>query len=85
LPAGHRNAGEGVLVQRVGPGAAAEAGVRPGDILLSLNNQKIENAAHLRELVKELPRGKRVPLLVKRGDGALYLAVQIPAADKRPG
>jgi len=82
---GQRGAGEGVLVQQVGPGAAAEAGVRPGDILLSLNNQKIKDAAHLRQLVKELPRGKRIPLLVKRGDGSLYLALEIPAADKRPG
>ena len=81
---GHGAAG-GVLVQQVGPGVAAEAGVRPGDILLSLNNQKIKDAAHLRALVRELPRGKRVPLLVKRGSGSLYLAVEIPAADQQPG
>ena len=68
-----------------GPGPAAEAGVRPGDILLSLNNQKIESVAHLQQLVKELPRGKRTPLLVKRGNGALYLAVEIPAAGAQPG
>lgn len=85
LPAGQRGAGEGVLVQQVGPGAAAEAGVQPGDILLSLNNQKIKDAAHLRQLVRELPRGKRVPLLVKRDQGSLYLAVEIPAAGKQPG
>ncbi len=85
LPAGQHDAGGGVLVQQVGPGAAAEAGVRPGDILLSLNNQKIKDAAHLRQLVKELPRGKRVPLLVKRDNGALYLAVEISAAGKQPG
>lgn len=77
--------GQGVLVQQVGPGAAAEAGVKPGDILLSLNNRPIKDAAQLRQLVKDLPRGKRVPLLVKRAGGALYLAVAIPAADKQPG
>jgi serine protease Do len=88
LPAGQRgkNGAEGgVLVQQVGPGAAAGAGVRPGDILLSLNNQPIKSATHLRQLVKELPRGKRVPLLVKRDNGALYLAVEIPVTDKQPG
>ena len=85
VPAGQPGAGEGVLVQQVGPGPAAEAGVRPGDILLSLNNQKIESVAHLQQLVKELPRGKRTPLLVKRGNGALYLAVEIPAAGAQPG
>ena len=35
----------GVRVQQVGPGMAAEAGVQAGDILVSLNNQKIRNAA----------------------------------------
>ncbi|MBK7543369.1 MAG: DegQ family serine endoprotease [Candidatus Competibacteraceae bacterium] len=85
VPDGQPGAGEGVLVQQVGPGPAAEAGVRPGDILLSLNNQKIESVAHLQQLVKELPRGKRTPLLVKRGNGALYLAVEIPAAGAQPG
>ena len=77
--------GQGVLVQQVGPGAAAEAGVKPGDILLNLNNRPIKDAAQLRQLVKDLPRGKRAPLLVKRDGGALYLAVAIPAAEKQPG
>lgn len=86
LPAGQGGRGEGgVQVQRVGPGPAAEAGVQPGDILVSLNNQKIRDAAHLRQLVKELPPGKRVPLLVKRDEGSLYLAVEIPAHAKQTG
>ncbi len=86
LPTDPRGRGEGgVQVQQVGPGAAAEAGVQPGDILLSLNNQKIRDAAHLRQLVKELPPGKRVPLLVKRDNGALYLAVEIPVRTKQAG
>jgi serine protease Do len=86
LPAGQRGQGEGgVLVQQVGPGAAAEAGVQPGDILVSLNSQKIKDAAHLRQLVKELPPGQRTPLLVKRHDGSLYLAVEMPARPKSAG
>ncbi|MFZ1640966.1 MAG: DegQ family serine endoprotease [Candidatus Contendobacter sp.] len=86
LPTDPRGRGEGgVQVQQVGPGVAAEAGVQPGDILLSLNNRPIKDAAHLRQLVKELPPGKRVPLLVKRDEGALYLAVEIPARAKQAG
>ena len=81
----HGRGAGGVRVQQVGPGPAAEAGVQPGDLLVSLNNQKIRDAAHLRQLVKELPRGKRVPLLVKRDEGALYLAVEIPARAKQAG
>jgi hypothetical protein len=45
----------------------------------------IRDAAHLWQLVKELPRSKRVPLLVKRDEGALYLAVEIPAQAGQAG
>ncbi|MFO1372274.1 MAG: DegQ family serine endoprotease [Candidatus Competibacteraceae bacterium] len=88
LPAGKKGRGateSGVMVQQVGPGMAAEAGVQPGDILLSLNNHDIKDVAHLRQLVRELPTGKRVPLLVKRNNGALYLALEVPADPKQAG
>ncbi len=85
LPDGERGRGGGVRVQQVGPGMAAEAGVEPGDILLSLNNQNIKDAAHLQQLVKTLPPGKRVPLLIKRDAGSLYLALKVPAGGKQPG
>ena len=86
LPAGQQDRGQGgVRVQQVGPGIAAEAGVQPGDVLLSLNNQSIKDAAHLRRLVRELPAGKRIPLLVQRDRGALYLALEMPAGDPPAG
>ncbi|MCB1824115.1 MAG: PDZ domain-containing protein, partial [Candidatus Competibacteraceae bacterium] len=66
-------------------GMAAEAGVQAGDILLSLNNHKIKSAAQLQQLVKTLPAGKRVPLLIKRDTGSLYLALKVPTSDQRPG
>ena len=75
----------GVRVQQVGPGMAAEAGVQAGDILVSLNNQTIKNAAQLQQLVKILPAGKRVPLLIKRDTGSLYLALKVPAGGQQPG
>ncbi len=85
FPDGERGRDGGVRVQQVGPGMAAEAGVQPGDILLSLNNQKIEDVAHLRQLVKTLPPGQRVPLLIKRDVGSLYLTLKVPAGGKQPG
>lgn len=86
LPAGQQDRGQGgVRVQQVGPGIAAEAGVQPGDVLLSLNNQSIKDAAHLRRLVRELPTGKQIPLLVQRDRGALYLALEMPAGEQPAG
>jgi serine protease Do len=72
----------GVLVQQVGPGMAADAGVQPGDILVSINGRKIDNVAQLQRLVRELPAGKPVPLLVQRDDATLYLALKVPAANQ---
>jgi serine protease Do len=68
----------GVLVNDVGNGAAKLAGVRPGDVILQINNQEVKNVAQLQSLVKDLPAGKTVPILVKRGDGALFLALSLP-------
>jgi len=79
---GRDNAEAGVLVRQVGPGIAAEAGVQPGDILVSIDGQKIKDVAHLRSLVRELPAGKPVPLLVRRDDATLYLALRLPAANQ---
>jgi serine protease Do len=65
----------GVLVKRVGPGAAADAGVQPGDVLLRLNQEEIRDAAHLKRLVEALPPNRPAALLVKRAGIALFMAL----------
>ncbi|PIE82892.1 MAG: serine peptidase [Candidatus Contendobacter odensis] len=74
-----------ILVQQVGIGPAARAGVRPGDILVSLNRQKIKSVTHLQQILKKLPRNQPLPLLVKRNQGTLYLTVTIPTVAKKAG
>lgn len=69
---------QGVLVQGVEPGPAQEAGVRRGDVLLKLNNVDIDNVAHFNKLVRELPAGKSIPLLVQRRSGPIFLALRLP-------
>ena len=68
----------GVLVEDIGPGAAYDSGVRRGDIILRINNAGVEGAAQFKKLVKELPAGKSVPLLVQRRNGPLFLALRVP-------
>ena len=65
----------GVVVTRIGDGPAAEAGVRRGDVLLRVGANRIESAAQLSDLVASAPEGKRVPLLIRRGENTLYLAL----------
>ena len=71
-------ADRGVQVTEVVGRAARSAGVRPGDIILKLANQPLTGPGQLAEVVAELPSGRVVPMLVRRGQGALFLPIQIP-------
>ncbi|QCF25292.1 DegQ family serine endoprotease [Hydrocarboniclastica marina] len=59
----------GVLVTNVGQGPARKAGIRPGDVIRSINNQDITSPDDFRAMLKDLPRGKALPALIVR-DGA---------------
>ena len=74
--------GGGVIVEDVGPGAAARAGVRPGDVLVMINSEAIRDAAHLKSIVSKLPKDKPAALLVKREGASMFLALT-PGADKQ--
>ena len=71
----------GVVVDAVdGNGAAARAGLRAGDIVLSLNNQDVTGARQFGELVGKLEKGKTAVLLVRRGDNAQFVPLRPVAA-----
>ncbi|CAK0742395.1 putative periplasmic serine endoprotease DegP-like [Gammaproteobacteria bacterium] len=70
--------GGGVVVKSFGDGPARRAGLRAGDVILAVNNAKIQNATHFRNLIKDLPSGKTVPLLIQRDNGPIFLAIKIP-------
>jgi len=68
----------GVVVSRVEEGAASEAGIHRGDIILKFNNQDVKSVAHFRELVTGLPKGKSIPVLVQRHRSPMYLPLKVP-------
>jgi serine protease Do len=68
----------GVKVTTVNEGAAREAGIRVDDVILSLNNEDIEDAKHFGEIVAALEPGRPVPVLVQRGDSPVFLALRVP-------
>ncbi|MGH8583181.1 MAG: DegQ family serine endoprotease [Gammaproteobacteria bacterium] len=68
----------GVMVESVQAGPARSAGVRKGDIILMLNNEKVKDVDAFKLLVDALPAGKSVPLLVQRQDGPLFFALKVP-------
>jgi len=65
----------GVLVESV-DGAAARAGLRPGDVILSMNNQDVAGAKQFNEAVAKLDKAKTNILLVRRGESAQYVPVR---------
>ena len=66
----------GVVVTDAGSGPAARAGVRAGDVILQVNRQSIDDADEFEELVNDLDGEDSALLLVKRGEGALFLVVE---------
>jgi len=69
---------KGIVVTRVEPGSAAErADVRSGDVVLEINDAKIQNIDDYRKAVKGLKEGDLVRLFIKRGKASVYLAFRL--------
>ncbi len=65
----------GVLVDDA-VGAAARAGVRPGDVIVAAGNQDVNSAEELARLLNGKDR-KSIALLIKRGEGSLYIPLRL--------
>jgi len=66
----------GVVVRRVEDGSpAANAGIRPGDVILEVDRQPVKDVAGLRQLVDKHAKGTPLVVLLKREDATLYVAV----------
>jgi serine protease Do len=68
----------GIMVEDVGDGPAQEAGIQPGDVILAINQTDVKSTAQFAELVKALPKGKTVPVLLQREGNSLFLALKVP-------
>jgi serine protease Do len=76
--------GEGILVRDVNPGSAAEkAGVKAGDVITSLNGERIHGLAELRSKLSAAAEGKTAKLGILRNKSALMLDIEIPAAKNK--
>jgi serine protease Do len=64
----------GLLVEDAG-GAAAVAGVQPGDVVLAVNGKPVSSVGQVRDVVRK--SAKSVALLVQRGDDKIFIPVPI--------
>lgn len=70
----------GVLVSKVAPeGAAAKAGIREGDVILSLNRKEVGSVEELEALVENAPADQALPVLVQRDQAPTFLALTLPS------
>jgi serine protease Do len=67
----------GVVVNEMSNGPALRAGIRPGDVILEMDGKPVKNVAAFDQLIRQAPKDRPVALLVRRGSGSLFLALQI--------
>ena len=58
-------------------GAAARAGLREGDVILSLDNTEINGAKQFEAVVSKVDKSKPVNVLVRRGDWVNYVVIRL--------
>lgn len=68
----------GVKVEQVYAGPAAAAGIRSGDVVLSLAGQEVDSPERLAEVVGRLTAGTTVPILVSREGAPSFLPLEVP-------
>ncbi len=74
----------GVVVESV-DGMGARAGLRPGDLILALNNQDISSARQFNELASRLDKAKTHVVLVRRGESASFVPIKpLPSSAPAP-
>lgn len=64
----------GLLVERVA-GPAAEAGIRPGDVVLALNGKPVDGIEQIRKVLEKRPR--HVALLIQRDGQQIFVPVEL--------
>jgi len=65
----------GVLVEGA-DGPAAKAGLRAGDVILSVGNNQVKDLKQFESALSRLDKGKAVSVLVRRGEWAQYAIIR---------
>ena len=72
----------GVAVIQVADGVAADAGVRPGDIIQKLNGQSVKDSKEFIALARKLPVDKAVPMVILRQGQPKIVAIRLEGKEQ---
>ena len=73
----------GLLVEAIRPGIASRVGIRPGDIILGINNQDAATVEQFNQLLNKSKEGRNIALLVKRGNTTSFITMQLKGGDSK--
>ena len=82
---GDQGGQSGLLVQDVKGLAARTVGLQRGDVLLAIGNIPLHSISQLEGIIKQVPKGRNVALLVRRGEVASYVAIKLDGKLARDG
>ena len=66
-----------VVIDAVRGGAAAEAGIKRGDVIVSINRTRTANTTEYARMIQQASRTGSLTMLVQRGDASIYFALRI--------
>jgi len=70
----------GVVISDIKEGSpAAEAGLRPGDLITEVNRAAIKSLNDYQQALKQVKNGENLLLLVKRTGGSIYIVLKAPS------
>jgi serine protease Do len=67
----------GLVVEEVQGGPAANTPIQPGDVIVAVGQQQFRSLDEFNRLIAQRKKGQRVPLLVRRGEAAMYVPVEV--------
>lgn len=68
---------KGVLVIHVEPGTPADSvGIKQGSLIMAVNHKKVENVNDFNHALKDIKSGKKILLLVRKGDAMKFYTLK---------
>jgi serine protease Do len=68
---------EGGLIVEDMKGAAARSQLQRGDVILAIGNTEVRSSAQFNEVLKKVPHGLNIALLVRRSEGTMYVPIKL--------